>query len=107
MGIPITTNRTVITHGVTETTNNHPFLNDFIKEALSRHSRGDWGDVDPDDANTNDHAALFNGRVLAVYALPEPIERAIPPVGTRTEHRIWIITEADRSTTTVHWPTER
>jgi len=106
MGIPITINRTVITTGVAGTITNHPVLAEFIKEALSRHSRGDWGDVDPEDAAANDHAALLNQRVLAVYALPEPITNATTLFGPRDHNRIWIITEADRAVTTVLWPSE-
>lgn len=60
---------------------------------LSRFARGDWGDVDPEDAAANDRARVEGSRILAAYRLPD---------GTR----IWIIAEADRSATTVLLPDE-
>lgn len=60
---------------------------------LSRHMRGDWGDVSPDDAAANTDALRIGARLLSSYTLPD---RA----------RIWIITEADRSATTLLLPDE-
>ena len=62
-----------------------------ILASLSRHVRGDWGDCCPDDKAAND-AALFDGtRLFSVYH-------------TATQTKFWIITEADRSVTTVLLP---
>jgi len=63
--------------------------------ALERHGRGDWGDVDAEDKEANDMALLDGGRLLSVYPLS----------GDSTE-KFWIITEADRSATTVLLPEE-
>ena len=60
---------------------------------ISRHMKGDWGDVPPDDAAANTDALRIGARVLSSYTLPD---RA----------RIWIITEADRSSTTLLLPEE-
>ena len=60
---------------------------------LARHAAGDWGDLDEDDRRMNDLAAKFDERILSAYTLTD---------GTR----IWIITEADRSTTTLLLPEE-
>ncbi len=60
---------------------------------LRRHHGGDWGDLDAHDRRAND-AALKNGtRLLSSY-----------PVGER--RRVWILTEADRATTTILLPEE-
>ncbi len=60
---------------------------------LQRHVSGDWGGVDAHDRRAND-AALKNGtRLLSSY-----------PVGER--RRVWILTEADRATTTILLPEE-
>ena len=61
-------------------------------EYLSRHARGDWGEeLCAEDRRTND-AALKNGsRLLSAYKL-------------KTGEKVWIITEADRSATTVLMP---
>lgn len=60
---------------------------------LTRHARGDWGDVCPADARANDRDLVDGGRLLSAYNLP-------------TGERLWIITEAARSRTTVLTPDE-
>jgi len=57
---------------------------------LARHSSGDWGDLDDHDRRENELSLKHGWRVLSSY-----------PVG---EERIWIITEADRSVTTILLP---
>lgn len=59
---------------------------------LALHQSGHWGDVPPEDARANDHALTVGARVLSSYA-----------VGDK---RLWIITEADRSSTTLLLPEE-
>lgn len=59
---------------------------------LIRHFSGDWGDVESDDADANEAALEHDGRIFSVYKVD----------GTK----IWIITEADRSRTTVMLPEE-
>lgn len=61
--------------------------------AFSRHSRGDWGDVGKEDWQGNDQALQNGERLLSVY-------HALS--GTK----FWIITEADRSATTILLPSE-
>ena len=59
---------------------------------LIRHRSGDWGDVCADDARSNREALGTGARILSAY---------------RTDAgRLWIITEADRSATTVLLPSE-
>ncbi len=60
---------------------------------ISRHMKGDWGDVPPEDAVANTDALRISARLLSSYALPDGA-------------RIWIITEADRSVTTLLLPEE-
>jgi len=57
---------------------------------LARHASGDWGDLDAHDRRENELALRHGRRLLSSY-----------PVG---ERRVWIITEADRSVTTVLLP---
>jgi len=61
-----------------------------VCEGLCRHAAGDWGDLCPEDANENELSLKEGFRLLSVY-------------GTG-ERRFWIITEADRSVTTVLMP---
>ncbi len=62
-------------------------------EALTRHSRGDWGDTDPEDWAENDLSLKEGFRLLSVYH-------------TKSMLKFWIITEADRSVTTILLPDE-
>ena len=61
-----------------------------VQQGLSRHAAGDWGEVCPDDARANAEALERGGRLMSVYG--------------RGRTRFWIITEADRSVTTVLMP---
>lgn len=61
---------------------------------LARHVRGDWGRVCPEDAEQNNDAVSLGGRILSVY-----------PVG-KTLADVWVITEADRSNTTILLPSD-
>lgn len=60
---------------------------------LHKHLTGDWGEVPPEDADANREALQDGSRILSSY----PLENGA---------RIWIITEADRSVTTLLLPEE-
>ncbi|QLI82642.1 hypothetical protein HZU75_14510 [Chitinibacter fontanus] len=60
---------------------------------LRRHQTGDWGDLPPEDWESNQQAVECGWRILSNYPLT-------------TGERIWIITEADRSVTTLLLPEE-
>jgi hypothetical protein len=60
---------------------------------LVRHARGDWGDVDAEDWKLNDAAVREGSRILSAYT-------------TLNGERVWVITEADRSATTILLPEE-
>ena len=62
-------------------------------EFLLRHVTGDWGDLDDEDKQENDYSVTREVRILSAYNLND---------GTK----VWIITEADRSATTVLLPGE-
>ncbi len=62
---------------------------------LARHLSGDWGDVDDDDKGTNDYALRYGGRIFSAYVVGRD---------TRDEERVWVITEADRSSTCILLP---
>lgn len=72
-----------------------------LMASLARHARGDWGCVDPEDAATNDEALRDGSRILSAY----PVDPARPCAGYGT-NCLWIITEADRSVTTILLPEE-
>jgi hypothetical protein len=60
---------------------------------LNRHLNCDWGSIDKEDAKQNDFALNNNERILSVYKITKTIT-------------IWIITEWDRSVTTILLPEE-
>jgi hypothetical protein len=60
---------------------------------LARHQTGDWGELSQEDMRENERAVATGLRVLSSY-----------PLGN--DERIWIITEADRSVTTLLLPEE-
>ena len=61
---------------------------------LGRHERGDWGDLSDDDIAENEFSLKEGFRLLSSYKLPD------------SGDKIWIITEADRSVTTLLLPEE-
>jgi hypothetical protein len=60
---------------------------------LHRHNRADWGDVDEHDSVENELSLKRGFRLLSAYTL-------------RSGVKVWIITEADRSSTTILLPEE-
>ena len=74
---------------------------DHLLRCLFRHTQGDWGCVDKEDAATNDEAVKEGFRILSAY----PIDPQKPSRGFG-ENTVWIITEADRSVTTFLLPGE-
>lgn len=60
---------------------------------LRRHACGDWGQMSDADQRSNERALEEGSRLLSAYTLP-------------TKVRVWVITEADRSATTVLLPRE-
>ena len=62
-----------------------------IVAALRRHAVGDWGEIDAHDRAANDDAMKSGERILSVYR-------------SATGTTFWVLTEADRSATTVLLP---
>jgi hypothetical protein len=64
---------------------------DDIHRGIGRHQSGDWGEVRAEDRKANDESLVDGTRILSVYHAAN---------GTK----FWLITEADRSVTTVLLP---
>ncbi len=60
---------------------------------LDRHAIGDWGELEPTDVAENKYSLIHGFRLLSSYT-------------TEAGEKIWIITEADRSATTLLLPGE-
>ncbi len=67
--------------------------NQSALDLLERHAYGDWGDLEQADKQANEAALQEGTRLLSAYTLT-------------TGERIWIITEWDRSATTLLLPSE-
>jgi len=65
--------------------------NEEILCALTRHVQTDWGELDSEDRSSNDRALTHGGRLFSAYMSIRKI-------------KFWIITEADRSSTTILLP---
>lgn len=89
MSVRFPLGQTVATPGALEilkTTGTSPLL------LLARHQSGDWGNVPPEDATENELSVEQGFRILSSYRIGQ--------------ERLWVITEADRSVTTILRPDE-
>lgn len=89
------TGQVVTTRGVYDEMDMEPQFRDFVLRSFTRHFTGDWGDLDPEDKQLNDEAVLNGDRILSAYIYPG-----------HEDWKIWIITEWDRSVTTILFPHE-
>lgn len=64
-----------------------------IAGAVRRHVSGDWGDLDDEDKAANESGLVNEGRLLSSYVLS-------------SDNQVWVITESDRSVTTVLYPSD-
>jgi hypothetical protein len=62
-------------------------------ELLVRHQGGDWGDLDAEDKQENELSLKQGFRLLSAYHLSTGV-------------KVWVITESDRSATTILLPSE-
>ena len=67
--------------------------NELPMNFLARHQSGDWGEVCKEDAEENDFSLKNGFRLLSAYKTSQDV-------------KIWIITEADKSSTTILLPSE-
>ena len=89
MTAPLPLGRVVATPGALKLlvqAGGHPF------DYLARHATGDWGELCPFDRRQNEIALRDGYRIFSSYDIPAG--------------RVWIITEADRSVTTILLPEE-
>ena len=79
----------LITNGVSEKINANEQFSKFICQSLTRHLNGDWGDLCEEDKQLNENALRYgNDRLFSRYVY-------------NGETNIYIITEWDRSATTI------
>ena len=80
-----------MTRGVNELVAENIDFSSFVLESLDRHRKGEWGDLEEEDKQENELSLKEGFRLLSAYEA-----EGLP--------KIWIITEADRSATTILFP---
>ena len=88
MSLKFPSGRTVITPGALS-----KLVHESVAQGLRRHLAGDWGELDSEDKAANEWALVTGERLLSAYR-------------DLAGEQFWIITEADRSVTTVLLPEE-
>ena len=74
---------------------------------ISRHVHGDWGDLCEEDRAENEFAVSRRLRILSCYRLVDAARLAATPTEKRSSlPTLWIISEADRSVTTLLRPSD-
>lgn len=66
---------------------------DWLLHFVERHQHGDWGDCGAEDEAVNEEALILGRRLFSSYVVVD-------------QQLMWIITEADRSVTTLLLPRE-
>jgi len=82
----------VCTRGVNDALADNASFAEFVTSCLKRHVSGDWGDMEEQDKRENEYALGKYLRIFSAYK--------------RGDKKIWIVTEADRSSTCVLFPDE-
>lgn len=85
----------VMTAGIAERIEKDPTFEFMIQKAFQMHASGNWGDLCDEDWESNQDALKNGGRLFSAYWMDD----------AHTE-KIWIITEEDRSVTTILFPEE-
>ena len=82
----------VVTRGVNDRVAVDTSFSLFVLESLKRHAKGDWGNLCDEDKRENDFSLDKHLRLLSSYQYKDI--------------KIWVISEGDRSVTTVLFPSE-
>jgi hypothetical protein len=82
----------LLTRGVNDKAVNDKEFAKFVFNSLKRHAQGDWGDLCKEDREENEYSLRRGFRLFSAYE--------------NGGEKIWIITEADRSATTILFPEE-
>ena len=79
----------VVTRAVMDWLKEHNLVKS-IGSILERHHNGDWGEMGEEDCASNEQALKHNLRLMSAYTVKDT--------------KVWIITEWDRSITTILFP---
>ena len=82
----------VVTQGIHQLQKSAVDTDKYLRPLITRHLNGDWGDTPVEDKMLNDEATKDKGRIMSSYLFNGKV--------------VWVITEADRSVTTILLPSE-
>ncbi len=88
-----TLGRIVYTQGIAAVIESGRITEYELRRLIIRHQNGDWGNLSAGDKAANDYAAKHDDRILSSYI--------VDGIG-----KVWVITEWDRSVTTILFPSE-
>lgn len=90
--------QTVMSRSIADLVGVSDKFSNFVFKCLFRHKACNWGDLDPEDQEANNIALEYGSRILSSYKIP---------FSFGFDHsKVWIITEADRSVTTILFPSD-
>ena len=93
IGETFKTGQIVCTRGIDSLMCEEDHFRMFVHECLLRHMLGDWGNLPEGDKQANERALVNGSRLFSAYKVDN-----LP--------KIWIVTEADRSSTCILFPDE-
>jgi hypothetical protein len=94
------TGKLLHTASVNDTAKSNPLFALFLMQCINRHRNNDWGNCCKAVWESNDLALQKNNRIISIYHLPIDLKSIHP------DERLWVITEWDRSYTTILFPSE-
>ena len=97
------TGRQIMTAGISDALEMNPKFQLFLMQSMTKHKSNDWGDCNETDWKNNDASIEIGERIFSIYNLPEEFKEL--GINLR-DTKIWIITEWNRSYTTILFPSE-
>ena len=90
--------QTIITRSVSDLVSISDKFSSFAMKCIFGHKACNWGDLDPEGIECNNLALTFGARIISSYTIPFSFGF--------DQSKVWIITEADRSSTTILFPSD-
>ena len=92
--------RFILTDAITFDVDKNIAFSKFVQICVKRHEKHDWGELENEDIEANNSALKHGDRLFSSYRIPSKLSIEVQ------EKKVWIITEHDRSSTTILFPSE-
>ncbi len=90
--------QTVMSRSIADLVEVSDKFSSFVFKCLFRHKVSNWGDLDPEDIESNNLALEYGSRILSSYTIPFSFGF--------DHNKLWISTKSDRSSTTILFPSD-